>query len=105
MKQKIFCCLLILVVMNVFGHEFWIQPNKFIYKRGETVNLRFRVGEKFIGDNWTGDKDKVNSLRLYFDDVTDKDLDDNLGGNTGDSLQLALLDEGTVMVTLNTKNS
>lgn len=105
MKQKIICCLLILAVMNVFGHEFWIQPNKFIYKRGETVNLRFRVGEKFSGENWTGSKDKVNSLRLYFDDVTDKNLDDNLGSNTGDSLQLAMLDEGTVMVTLNTTNT
>jgi len=105
MKQKIISCLLISVAMDVFGHEFWIQPDKFIYKRGDTVNLRFRVGEKFIGNNWTADKDKVNSLRLYFDDVTDKNLDDNLGNNKGDSVQLAMLDEGTVMVTLNTKNT
>jgi uncharacterized GH25 family protein len=104
MKKKIIFCLSFAVI-NVFAHEFWIQPNKFIYKRGETVNLRFLVGEKFKGANWTANKDKVNSLRLYFDDVTDKNLDDNLGDKTGDSLQLAMLDEGTVMVTLNTKNT
>jgi len=105
MNQKIIFSLLVFLVIDSFGHEFWIQPNKFIFKRGETVNVRFRVGEQFKGSNWTGDKDKVNSLHLYFDDVIDKKLDDNLGDNKGDSLQLSMLDEGTVMITLNTKNS
>ena len=91
--------------MSVSGHEFWIQPDKFIYKHGEPVNIKFLVGENFTGENWTGDKDKIKSLRLYFGDVTDKNFDDNLGKNKGDSLQIAVLDEGTVMVTLNTTNS
>jgi uncharacterized GH25 family protein len=105
MKKKIAFCLLLTIVINVSGNEFWIQPDKFIYKRGETVNIKFLAGDNFKGDNWNGDKAKVNSLRLYFEDVTDKNLDDNLGSNKGDSLQLAMLDEGTVMVTFNTKNS
>ncbi len=105
MKKKIVFCLLILIMVNVFGHEFWIQPDKFIYKRGETINIKFLAGKNFDGDNWNGDKDKVASLQLYFDDVTDKNLDDNLGNNEGDSLQITMLDEGTVMMTFNTKNS
>ncbi len=72
MKKKIVFCLFLTVVITVSGHEFWIQPDKFIYKRGETVNLKFLTGDNFKGDNWNGDKDKVNSLRLYFEDVTDK---------------------------------
>jgi uncharacterized GH25 family protein len=103
--KKIFLLLLTLIVVRVSGHEFWIQPDKFIYKHAEPVNIRFLVGENFTGENWTGDKDKIKSLRLYFDDVTDKNCTDNLGGNKGDSLQIAMLDEGTVMVTLNTTNS
>ena len=47
----------------------------------------------------------MNSLQLYFGNVSDKDLCNNLGKDSGDSLQLALIDEGTVMMTLNTKNS
>lgn len=105
MKKKILACLVTLVAINIFGHEFWIQPDKFIYKRTEPINIKFLVGENFDGDNWTGNKDKVNSLRLYFADVSDKNLDDNLSNNNGDSLQLAMIDEGTVMMTLNTKNS
>jgi uncharacterized GH25 family protein len=103
--KKIIFFLLFFTFINVSGHEFWIQPDKFIYKRAEPVNIKFLVGENFTGDNWSGDKDKINSLRLYFDDVTDKNVDDNLRINKGDSLQIAMLDEGTIMVTLNTKNS
>src|ERR1051326_1990172 len=105
MKRKITFFLLISVVIHVSGHEFWIQPDKFIYKRTEPVNIKFLAGENFNGDNWTGNKEKVNSLQLYFGDVSDKDLCNNLSNDSGDSLQLALIDEGTVMMTLNTKNS
>ena len=105
MKKKSGVWFLTFIVLNVFGHEFWIQPNKFIYKRGETINIRFLVGENFKGENWNDDKDKINSLNLFFDDVSDKKLDDNLTMNKGDSLQIAMLEEGTTMITLKTKNS
>jgi len=103
--KKVFFLLLTLIVVRVSGHEFWIQPDKFIYNHGEPVNIKFLVGENFTGENWTGDRSKIKSLRLYFEDVTDKNCIDNVGGNKGDSLQIAMLDEGTVMLTLNTTNS
>lgn len=103
--KKIFLLLLTFVVVSVFGHEFWIQPNKFIYKRGETINIKFLVGQDFKGENWNDNKDKINSLNLFFDDVSDKKLSDDLSMNKGDSLQIAMLEEGTTMVTLSTKNS
>ncbi|MFI5187245.1 MAG: DUF4198 domain-containing protein [Chitinophagales bacterium] len=105
MKKKIIFSLLLFFVIHVLGREFWIQPDKFIYKRTEPVNIKFLMGENFNGDNWTGDKDKINCLQLYFDDVADKNLDANFGNDPGDSLQLAMIDEGTVMIALNTKNS
>lgn len=103
--KKIIFFLLIFTFINVSGHEFWIQPDKFIYKRAESINIKFLVGENFIGDNWTGDKDKIKSLGLYFEDVADKNFYQNLDTDKGDSLQLGMIDEGTVMVTMNTKNS
>lgn len=104
MKKPILL-ILILIFLDVSGHEFWIQPDKFIYKRGETVNLKFLVGEHFSGENWSGDKNKVNNMSLFFGEVSDTSLGDNLSTRNGDSLQLALLDEGTIMVTCNTSNS
>jgi uncharacterized GH25 family protein len=105
MKKKIALILLVSLTINVAGHEFWLQPDKFIYKRTEPVNIKFLLGENFDGKNWTGKKDKINSLRLYFDNAVDKNLSKNFGSHDGDSLQLAMIDEGTVMISLNTKNS
>ena len=86
------------------AHEFWLQPEKFICQRGETINIRFKVGENFKGDNWTGNSKRINSLRLYFNDAND-DLSEQLSVQTGDSLQLAMFDEGTAMVTFNSTNA
>jgi uncharacterized GH25 family protein len=104
MKKTILLFLIILSVSS-FGHEFWIQPDKFIYKRGETINLKFLVGENFDGKPWTGNNDNISFLHFYYNDVVDRKLDDNVSENQGDSLQLAVIDEGTMMMTLNTKNS
>jgi len=104
MKKSIIFFLLFTAV-TLSAHEFWIQPDKFIYKRGETINLRFLGGEKFAGQNWTGNKDKVQTMHLYFADVVDSNLDNSLTENKGDSIQFAIYEEGTIMATLNTKNS
>lgn len=104
MNKKTFFFLPIFIVVSVSGHECWLQPDKFIYKRTEPINIKFLTGENFIGDNWDDERDKINCVQLYYDDVVDKDLDANFGNDKGDSLQLAMIDEGTVMVTLNTNN-
>lgn len=105
MSKKILLFLVVFIVISVSGHEFWIQPDRFIYKRTEPVNIKFLTGENFSGDNWSEDKGTINCLELYYADVVDKDLVTNLGNDKGDSLQLAMIDEGTVMITLNTKDS
>jgi uncharacterized GH25 family protein len=97
--------LFVFLGLYVSGHEFWIQPDKFLYKRGETVNMKFFVGENFEGKNWTGNKDKVQNLELFFEDVKDTNLHKNLTDAIGDSLRVVMMDEGTVVVTMNTKNS
>jgi len=86
------------------AHEFWLQPEKFIYRPGEIINIRFWVGEDFDGANWSGSHDKINSLQLYLDDITD-DISDQVSDEKGDSLQLSIFDEGTPMITFNSANS
>jgi uncharacterized GH25 family protein len=86
------------------AHEFWLNPDKFIYQRGEKINIKFLVGENFEGENWKGNKEKIQSLKLYYGGVSD-DLSKYISDETGDSLQLAQLDEGTNLIAFNNTNT
>jgi uncharacterized GH25 family protein len=103
--KKLFATALFFVVSVVLSaHEFWLQPDKFIYKRGEEINIRFNLGENFEGENWSGDTSRIQSLNFYYSDIKD-DLTPAMGNEKGDSIQFSLVDEGTAMVTFNSKNS
>lgn len=105
MIKRLFISLSLIAVYCLFcSHEFWLQPDKFIYQRGEAVNVKFLVGENFDGENWNGNKDRINSLYFYFGGVKD-DISPQLTDDKGDSLQFALYDEGTAMLTFNSTNS
>ena len=103
-KKSLIIFLFFILAAPLLAHEFWLQPERFIYQPGETINLRFWVGENFEGNNWGGNHTRINSLQLYLDGVTD-DLSNQLSDEKGDSLQLALYDEGTAMITFNSNNS
>lgn len=98
--------LISLLVASVFlsAHEFWLRPDKFIYKWNERINIKFLVGENFEGENWKGNRARVNSLYLYFSGVKDE-IRNLLSEKDGDSLKLRILDEGTSMVVFNSHNS
>lgn len=98
-----YAILMILLIMTT-AHEFWLQPEKFIYKRGEPINIRFNVGENFEGENWKGNKEKINALHLYFGGVQ-TDISDHLTEASGDSLQLNIYDEGNALIAFNSTNS
>ena len=96
----IFICLLSFVLS---AHEFWLQPDKFIYQPGDNINIKFLVGENFEGENWSGDSSKVKHLVFY-----QHDIQDNLSKNIsekGDSLQFNCYEEGNIMIAFNSKNS
>jgi uncharacterized GH25 family protein len=102
--KKIVTLLFILCVISVFAHEFWLQPDKFIYKKGEKATIKFLVGENFEGDNWSGNRSKINFLSLI-QDGKKTDLSSALSDNKGDSLQFTLPREGTAMVVYSGLNS
>ena len=99
-----FFTFLLLFVLPLLAHEFWLQPQQYIFSRGEEINIRFKVGEGFAGDNWSGNQEKVNELKLYYNDITD-DLKHGLGKDIGDSLQISIFEETTAMITFNNVNS
>ncbi len=105
MNYKSFLLILVcLFTAPLLAHEFWLQPQQFLFSAGDEINIRFQVGEKFAGNNWKGSYQKVKDIRLYYVDVTD-DLSGALTDDEGDSLQFSMFEEGTAMITFNSINS
>jgi len=99
----LFCICIVSVI--TLAHEFWLQPQKFFYSIREVARIRFLVGEGFTGENWEGNKDRIQQLLHYVPSGEIVNVADRISGNKGDSLQLPLQDEGTHMVTFNSNNS
>ena len=58
------------------AREFWLHPVKFLYRKNEKANIRFFYGGNFEGNNWVGNRSKINFLYLYQDnDKTDLSSD------------------------------
>jgi uncharacterized GH25 family protein len=104
MKKPILILLFFTFLSSLSAHEFWLSPDKFLYKRGEKINIRFQGGENFEGENWRGNKSKIQSLNLYYGGVRD-DLSGYFSEEAGDSLEIQQLDEGTNLVAFNSTNS
>jgi len=104
MKKFLLIATLLTVISTLLAHEFWLSPDKFIYQKGEKINVRFFVGENFEGENWKGNNEKIQSLKLYFGSVSD-DLLAYISEQEGDSLEMTMLDEGTNLVAFNSTNS
>ena len=102
-KSILFICSFVFI-LPALAHEFWLEPQQYIFSRTDEINIRFKVGEAFTGENWTGNQEKVKELKLYYADIID-DLSDALSDENGDSLQFSLHEEGTAMVTFNNVNS
>ena len=102
-KLRLFICSF-LFLLPVFAHEFWLEPQQYLFSRADEINIRFRVGENFTGNNWTGNRQKINTLKLFYADITD-DLSDALSDDEGDSLQFSIHEEGTAMIAFNSSNA
>ena len=103
-KKPILLCFLITFIPPLFAHEFWLNPGKFIYKRADKINIRFLVGENFEGENWTGNNERIRSLKIYYGGVID-DLSPVVTSATGDSIEYTMIDEGTNLIAFHSTNS
>jgi hypothetical protein len=105
MKKGILLPVLWIVTIVAFAHEFWLSPQKFFYSIRETAHIRFNVGENFTGENWGGNKTKIQQLLHYTPSDTIINLSSRLSENKGDSLSLPLPETGTHMVVFHSTNS
>jgi len=104
MRKIAFSIIFLTCISSLSAHEFWLHPDKFIYKRAEKVNVRFSVGENFEGDNWQGNNERIRSLRIYYGGVTD-DLAPFITDADGDSIEYTMVDDGTNLIAFHSTNS
>ena len=94
------------VVLITFAqaHEFWMQPVKFFLRPGERTNIRFLVGENFMGETWDLKAHKVEKLELH-GSAGLKDLLDSIKNDNKANLSIELQEEGTHLLVLQSDNA
>lgn len=105
MRKTLLLSAFLLITFLLSGHEFWLHPDRFIYRVGESVNIKFMVGEDYTGENWGGNRTRIKDLSLYYSNVIDNCADHLSDTAKGDSLQVSFFEEGTMMFTFNNLNS
>ncbi len=95
------CC----ISLGLLAHEFWLMPNHFFVDVKQFIKISFNVGEEYKGENWKGNRTRIQTLTHYLPSQKSIDVQKQLSLQSGDSLQLFVKDSGTHMVTYNSKNS
>lgn len=106
-KSIVYSCTIVLslVTLACLAHEFWLQPNKYFFNATETATIRFNIGEDFSGENWKGNKNKIQQLLHYTPSNNVNNISSNLSDAIGDSIKLPITEEGTHMVVFNSTNT
>lgn len=85
------------------AHEFWIQPENFFLKPGDSVKAVFMIGEQFTGEKWKGDRRRISSLQLHSGHkVTALE---ELVKDDDPVLTLSLKEEGTHLLAMESTNA
>jgi uncharacterized GH25 family protein len=105
MKKKITTCVVLLTVaILVQAHEFWLEPQKFFYAVGERALISFRVGENFMGEPWDLKVHRVEKLEVHhFSNV--RDLKAAVKDGEKDNLEVALTQEGTYLIAMQSNDA
>lgn len=104
MKKFLLLFLSCIMLAPLLAHEFWLHPSKFFYKPGDRVSIKFLVGENYDGENWKGNKTRIQQLALY-SSKGKEDLATGLTEKEGDSLNIVAAAEGTNVIIFNSINS
>jgi uncharacterized GH25 family protein len=91
-------CLTVITFL-VSAHEFWLEPERFYYKAGESARINFRVGEDFIGEVWKAKTDRVARLQHYSGQQV-RDLKKSFKEDSTSRFQVSLVEEGTHVITM-----
>jgi uncharacterized GH25 family protein len=98
-KQITVSVVLVLVTWVVQAHEFWMYPDKFRFKPGESITVNFQVGENFVGEPWDLKRHRFERLELV-QKTKKSDIRKSVTEGEKDNLKIALKEEGTHMIVM-----
>lgn len=102
-KKILLTSVLMGVVTLVWAHEFWLQPDKFLLKIGETIDIRIFVGENFQGEKWPDTKDKIVKL-MHYSGVSEEEIVSKVPDNDHKRINISFQTAGNHLIAFNNKN-
>ena len=91
-------------VLNVAAQEFWMLPDKLSYNRGDTMKIRFNVGDSFIGDTWNLRPERIDRITSSYAGKSE-DITNKVNPGRGDHLKILIKGEGSYVVAMQGKNA
>lgn len=98
--KKILLTFFALTFGLVLAHEFWLNPDRFYYQKGDQATIFLQVGENFEGEKWKG---TITRLTYYFANQS-KNLTAVVDTTTR-SFKMDIEGEGTQLLVLQNKPS
>lgn len=98
---SIVICFFLMTIVQ--AHEFWLQPAKFFLVPGERIDVRFMVGENFMGEAWDLTRHRIEKLDL-FQLKGVQDVRDSVR-TAAENLSISLKNEGTCMLAMQSSNA
>ncbi len=99
MKQTISVIILLLISWLAQAHEFWLEPQKFVFDIGEKIEVKLQVGEAFTGKAWDLTRHEIEHFTLY-NKAGKQDLTAIANRATSSTIEYLLNQQGTSVFTL-----
>lgn len=98
MRYLVITFALLLVLFVAQAHEFWLQADRYFLKTGDKVQLKFMVGENFMGEPWDLRVHRVESLVAIETGAT-RSLGDSIDRESG-TLSVKFMKPGTKLLAM-----
>lgn len=85
--------------LDLVAQEFWMMPDRFDYKRGDTIRIKFNVGENFVGDVWNLRPERIKSVSVTCAGRS-SDLSGRVITGRGDHLLVPATVEGSYVISM-----
>jgi uncharacterized GH25 family protein len=89
---------ILIVLFAAQAHEFWLQADRYFLKTGEKAQIKFMVGENFMGEPWDLKAHRIESFQS-FETGAERSLVDSIDREAG-TLTLRFLKPGTKMLAM-----
>ncbi len=91
------------VTLLAVGHEFWLQPQRFFAPVGDRVEVETMVGEDFLGERTTANKNKLVQYQHWFNGQSE-DMSTNLVSDSYGLARVTLKTPGVHLLALSNTN-